>query len=329
MTRRSLIIALLAIAIGAVTACYEARLSARERTVAESGQKKIAQLAPRLVHLGKERDEAQQRLALLEEQRIAAEAKARAAAASASAHAEDVSAWLARWKQVKQSFANQPDQWIPELQLLEDSDWLNMTRRITLDSEADLRKARAAIRGIASTRFILLMGDALRAYAAANGNQLPAHVSQVTPYFTRPVDPAMLDRYEMRASGDLRDHQGPSETIVEKAPIDPDFDSRNALVGASGGTSSPWTTTFMRGAMNEAERNYSLAHNGQEPEELDIAQYVRDPATKAIFQAIEDYQKARGAEPPDFSALRPFLKEPLALPKLEQLIHDKQRPTLR
>src|ERR1019366_3851937 len=108
-----------------------------------------------------------------------------------------VDSWLARVKRLKQAFAEHPDQRIPELALLTDLDWLTLERQLRLDSEEDLRKARAKARDTAFGNFQMSLGQALRDYAtAANGAPL-SDVFQLMPYFKPPVDAAILQRYEI------------------------------------------------------------------------------------------------------------------------------------
>ena len=60
------------------------------------------------------------------------------------------------------------------------------------------------------------MAKALRAYAQANGDQLPTDTLQLKPYFEVPVDDSTLGRYEMTGSGDM--------LVAEKAAVDEEYD---------------------------------------------------------------------------------------------------------
>ena len=79
-----------------------------------------------------------------------------------------------------------------------------------------------------------LRGDHATSDAASNG-QLPTDVSQLKPYIQSALgdtpmdDPtlnAILQRYELLRAGNVSDYPKDTWYIVEKSPVDKDYDSR-------------------------------------------------------------------------------------------------------
>jgi hypothetical protein len=82
-----------------------------------------------------------------------------------------------------------------------------------------------------------ILSGALRKYAQANNGQLPRELSQLSPYFSSPIDPAILNRYEIvRADGLVKELQnGDDWVITQKAPVDEEWDVRQAIGMDHGG----------------------------------------------------------------------------------------------
>jgi RNA polymerase sigma factor (sigma-70 family) len=131
-----------------------------------------------------------------------------------------------------------PDKKIPELKLLTDVDWLNATKEAKFDTDADIRKTLSNLRSLAKNR--MPMGRSLYAFTSANNGQLPTDLSQLKPYFQSnldsalgetPLDDATLDaifaRYTLLHTGNLSDFTQETWFIIEKAPVDKDYDSRS------------------------------------------------------------------------------------------------------
>jgi hypothetical protein len=115
---------------------------------------------------------------------------------------------------------------IPELQLLEEADWLSVAKNANYDSDDSTRQTLSKTRQKAKSQFAELATEALNAYYAANNNQPPATPAQLQPYFKTPIDPTILQRYQMIPSAGLGSlpELGPV-LISERAPIDRRYDT--------------------------------------------------------------------------------------------------------
>jgi hypothetical protein len=71
---------------------------------------------------------------------------------------------------------------------------------------------------------------ALRKYGAANGGQFPTDLSQLAPYLASPIDPAILQRFEIVPTSSLVSELQPAGdwAITQVAAADPALDSRAA-----------------------------------------------------------------------------------------------------
>ena len=134
----------------------------------------------------------------------------------------------ARATQLQEGIKQMPHHGIPEMQLLKPQDWLQAAGgRERLETEQDFRKAFNDLRARAKANFSGNIQTALQQFAENNGGMLPNEISQLQPYFDPPVDPAMLERYQLLQSGKLSDVAGKTMLVREKAaPVDNDYDTR-------------------------------------------------------------------------------------------------------
>lgn len=211
------------------------------------------------------------------------------AAASEPAHAAELRAWLARVKRLKQIFADQPAQRIPEMQLLEEVDWLSPTDH-PLETEPQLRMALAQVREAARARFRPQMSGALRKYQAVAGNQVPASILALAPYFDPPVDQAMLAQYEVVMSTS----RSPATLVFRpRAPVDAVYEHRATWDGRGGilsnGNPTAWITDFFE-REQKALRAYALAHPLNPDTRLpQLAPYFDPPLPPAVVEGYEAF----------------------------------------
>jgi hypothetical protein len=149
----------------------------------------------------------------------------------------------AKADRIAQYLEQMPDKKIPELQFLDENDWLNATKSAKFDTDADVRKTLSHLRSIAKNN--LPMGRSLYSFVHANNGQLPTDMSQLKPYFIQavtdsssyhwrgaqsPQDDAMVDsilaRYKVLRGGNANDYPADTWFIAEKAPVDRDYDTR-------------------------------------------------------------------------------------------------------
>lgn len=145
-------------------------------------------------------------------------------------------------------FMGMPDKEIPELQYLDEGDWLHLAKAANLDSPEGIRKALADVRQQAKVRFAPMVTDALAAFYKANNAQPPLSMEQLKPYFSVPVDDATLARYQIITDPTGKQKLGSPTTIQETAAIDPAYDS-HFEIGVAG-----WSATTQRDSYSEKIR---------------------------------------------------------------------------
>ena len=211
---------------------------------------------------------------------------------SEPARVAEMQAWLARVKRLKQLFANQPALRIPEMQLLQESDWLTATDH-PLETEAQLRIALAQVREAARVRFRPKMSAALREYEAAAGNRIPASILALVPYFAPPVDQAMIEQYELVNE----DSSGPARLAFRpRAPIDEIYEYRtiwNITGGTSGASPMAWIPNSFERERN-AMRAFALANPlTPMPGLPGLAPYFDPPLPAALVEGYEALVRER------------------------------------
>jgi hypothetical protein len=133
-----------------------------------------------------------------------------------------------------------PELDIPELQYLDEGDWIHFAKEADLDSEASVRKVLADLRKRAKDLFAPIAMQALSSYAQANGGQPPLSLSQLAPYFPESTDPASLERYSLLPANSTQQPASPSiggpMILREKVVVDAQYDS-GFDIGPTGWTS--------------------------------------------------------------------------------------------
>ena len=109
-------------------------------------------------------------------------------------------AWLNRVKLLKARFDQWPGKKTPELQLLNEQDWLNEAAKRDLDSDAACREAMGHLRITAKSRFASAVNEGLVQFAKSNNEQLPSDLSQLIPYLKAPMD-SFLESYQIAKPG--------------------------------------------------------------------------------------------------------------------------------
>src|SRR5262245_7703474 len=104
--------------------------------------------------------------------------------------AQSVRAMMTRAVELNQHLEQMPDKKIPELQLLNETDWLNAAKVAKFDTDGDVRKSLGNLRNLAKDR--MPMGRALRNFTQEHNGQLPTDISQLRPYFNSALGDAVL-----------------------------------------------------------------------------------------------------------------------------------------
>jgi len=133
----------------------------------------------------------------------------------------------AKAEQLKRRLAETPESQIPELAVLTEKDWLDVVAYVdAFETDDDFRRALSSLRGQAKLRAALQIQDAVRKFAAANDDMIPTQVSQVAPYLEKPLDDAILQRFQIVAAGKLSDLPEQKDLITETGPVvDQEFET--------------------------------------------------------------------------------------------------------
>ena len=200
--------------------------------------------------------------------------------------------WAARASRLRQRLDQAADQRIPEIQLLSEKGWFDAVKTMKqLDTEDDFREAFSNLRNIAKGEFGGRLQSALRAYLAANEGQLPQDLAQLKPFFDKPVDEAMLQRYKMLQVGKASDVPQDQYLVGENAPlIDEEHDAtyQFTLNGTHSHSGSPFEDE-----LKEAAFKYANDHNDQLPTDpAQLTAYLSQPIP------LDKVQKVMSKIPP-------------------------------
>lgn len=132
---------------------------------------------------------------------------------------------------------------IPELDLLDESDWQMASVKAQFDTDAHVRMALNSLRLAAKKKLVPRMQDALRAFLAANGGVLPNDTNDLTPYFEPMLPAGILAQYRMLATGPYRDVPNGTSLISLRATVDDEYDNKVSLTLANASflSSNPMT----------------------------------------------------------------------------------------
>jgi RNA polymerase sigma factor (sigma-70 family) len=136
---------------------------------------------------------------------------------------KSVLTFIARAAELNQQLEQKPQLRIPELAMLNETDWIEAGKIARLGSETEVRQSLMMLRSRAKASSFNLWQHALKAYLKASNGQPPTDPLQLKPYFETQIDDAMLQRYKM----------APDSTggwlIEEKSPVDENYDTRMKL----------------------------------------------------------------------------------------------------
>jgi hypothetical protein len=305
MNRRRLVstrtLVVVAVSIAAVAGTiYEARVATRQREQLQALQNRSAQWEQQTAALRRERDDTLKELKIAERQLAELSPTTGISQSSAErARETEIKAWLARVKQLKRLFAENPARQIPEMQLLTDDDWLRVAKQAELDSDMTMRKALATVRDAAKAKLVRMMAQALGKFTKVANNQLPLTTTELAPYFDPPIDSTMLQRYAMVRTGSAATADG-YRAIQEKTPIDEDYDN-GYQVGANGsyGSMPPpfaWIENFQT-LEQHAYKAYADANKGASPAKISqLIPYFDPPLAPATAEKLI---KAESERKPD------------------------------
>lgn len=166
-----------------------------------------------------------------------------------------------RATQLKYHLEKYPHTKIPELQFITDKEWIDAVAKSDLDSDAHVRQALNSLRSSAKATFGKMMQKALKQYTEVNGGMLPSDIQQLQPYFNPPIDPSLLQRYEVVQEGNVADIPPNKPLIAEIAPpVDEEYDTRFdfRISGTSSRSVSRSGELLQAAALAYADANHGL-----------------------------------------------------------------------
>lgn len=198
--------------------------------------------------------------------------------------------WIGRVRQLTAFLNRYPEMGIPEIALTSEADWLDATKGVSFESEADFRKALAELRRIARGKSSDAIGSALRQAMAANDGNLPADVQALAAYLPPDLDPSILRRFTFNPSGQIKGISSDMRFVLDETPVDELWDSMYFFSNDSVGMrrTMPWgRESHVAAAMAEFEKTTGrpAEASGQlQPylEDANIAESVRDALFKAL-----------------------------------------------
>ena len=138
------------------------------------------------------------------------------------AEAEEL--WEAKVPELVAKLNEHPELRIPELSLLPQHAWAIMAGS-DFTTDETFRATCSDMRMWAKQELSDRLRKALRGYTGANDGMLPTRMEDLAPYFSAPLDPAILDRYQLLQTGKLADLPEDADLIREQAdPADADHD---------------------------------------------------------------------------------------------------------
>src|SRR5262249_23043030 len=154
-------------------------------------------------------------------------------------------------------------------------------------------------------KFLNKMREALKAYAAANNDMLPASLLDLKGYFQMPVTDEMLQRYKLMQTGKLSDVTNDNALVRKLGYVDPDYDSNQEMSINGGGGSS---FNHIENAINDAAREYARNNYFQAPTNADqIADYLTRTIDAVTIQKYLD-KFAMDPPSPDEIIIAPVIK---------------------
>jgi len=293
--QKTVVTAALAAAVG--TGIFEAHQAAQLREQNQTFQQQQAPLAEQIRQLQQELNDATNRLAglLSENAQLKSNSnenellKLRNEVTRLQNDANDpvgsaAKAWLAKVNRLKQRLEDTPGAKIPELQFLTEQDWLNVASK-KLETDADYRRALASLRSAGEHKFGEMYQQAIQKYSQANNGQVLTDLAQLQPYFTSPVDDAILQRWQIEPSSQEGMIQlGGDSVIVEKAAVDDVFDSRD-VIGMYGNGNSSFLDLQIGQTLSPVYKAFSAANNGKSITDVSqLLPYAKTPEQQAALQ---------------------------------------------
>jgi RNA polymerase sigma factor (sigma-70 family) len=303
--QKTLIAATLVAAVS--TGIYETRQISNLRTQVQALQQQQAPLAEQIERLTGERDNAMSQLATLRDDarlkgnntelvklrgevsrlRVDSQELAKSKAGNfKDATESSAKSWVNRVGQLKQRLEQNPPAMIPELKFVTEQDWLDAAKE-ELKTDADYRRALAALRAAGERKFASMTRQALTAYMQANNGQFPSDLAQLQQHFASPVDDVVLQRWEIALASTVKSlGLGGDVIITQRAPVDDVFDTRFGI-GPGGSGSTDFLSREIEGVIKPVREAFRAANQGQwATANSQLLPFVSTPEQQAAVQKL-------------------------------------------
>ena len=261
-----------------------------------------------LAHVQREVNALQQQLASARQANASAHGSAAAALAAANASNPFVSTGdaafdaegrelLRRVYALRQRIDHNSGEWIPEIRHARDSDWFNAVTWVSPWSDSKLALAASLLRHRAQNAFLDSVQRALDRYVDENQGLLPKNIRELAAHFAGPCDEAALARYEITATGRMRDVPENTPVLAERMSPSEREDSEISSING--------LPVRLRG-----------------PDRGTPESRAQEKRSRTIFQAIERYQESHDGDwPTDTQQLRPYVTDLSVLDGIEMIEH--------
>ncbi len=297
MKRWRLLVLAAALVVGLGTAVVETRLIFAQRGQIRELTRQFADTTQQLAVLRHQRDGTARDLALAEQQLSRLPPIAVAIRGPATGARElGTDTWAARTRQLRALVADNSSQVVPEIQLLTDEDWMRVAQHAAFETDAQRRAALATLRTAAKEKFITRLSAAAQKWTLAEGlDKAPANVAELASRFEPPVDPAILQRYEIVPA---RPSSRAGWQVREIAAIDEDYDNRYSVeatgsYGSSGRGPLTWNADYSS-RVQRAYRAYATANPGVGATGIaQIVPYIDPPLPAPVIDKLLRAERER------------------------------------
>jgi hypothetical protein len=222
--------------------------------------------------------------------------KADVAVPAADSDADTVKNLLDRVQRLKKQMATIPGVRIPEVGLLTVKDWVRIVGDNNLETDADYQKAFRDVRNTAQNDFASIVQPALNKYVTTNNGAYPTDLSQLQPFFSTPIDPAMLARWSVASSWAVPNIGVGHIIITQKNSADPRYDSIYAIGSGGYGSTGQGGYSPMQ-TLDPVLSSYFSANALLPTDPAQLLPFTTTPEQKSVLANVaKDYQTMSPSE---------------------------------
>jgi len=193
-------------------------------------------------------------------------------------------ALIDRVRTLREKFDEMPNAWIPEMELLTESDWLEAAAK-PIQTDAQLRSAMSQLRDSGEKHIVQDLTKAVHLYKESNVSEFPKSIKELMPYVDTSYDESMFERWGIITQDETnRFVFGNNIFITQLDPVDEVFDKRY-IIGPKGEGAVDFLWSSIHDDLEPVVKAYADAHNGIAPEDPD--EYLTYAESEAQKEAIE------------------------------------------